>query len=54
MAPTLGMDFISLKFEINSETVKLHIWDTAGQERFKCVNNVYYQNALGAMLVVSI
>jgi small GTP-binding protein len=53
ISPTLGLDYISLKFEVYSETVKLQIWDTAGQSRFAPLNKAYFQGSLGAILVIS-
>ena len=40
---------ISLKFIYH-----LKFWDTAGQEQFNAINTMYYQNAVGALLVYDV
>ena len=48
LAPTIGIDFASKKFEIkkNSKNVKvcLRVWDSAGQEQFKSINRQYFRD----------
>ena len=46
---TMGVDF-SLKV-LSPSDVTLQIWDIAGQERFGQMTRVYYQAAVGAMVV---
>ena len=41
-------------FEKSAKNVKLIIWDTAGQERYHALNNMYYKQAEGAMIVYDI
>ena len=31
-------------------TVKLHIWDTGGSEKFRSMINLYYRDAVGAII----
>eukprot|EP00831_Metopus_contortus_P064246 TRINITY_DN5751_c0_g2_i1.p1 TRINITY_DN5751_c0_g2~~TRINITY_DN5751_c0_g2_i1.p1 ORF type:complete len:215 (-),score=37.59 TRINITY_DN5751_c0_g2_i1:5-649(-) len=37
-----------------SEKYKLSLWDTAGQERYHALSRSYYQNAVGALVVLDI
>jgi small GTP-binding protein len=46
---TMGVDF-SLKV-LSPSDITLQIWDIAGQERFGQMTRVYYQAAVGAMVV---
>ena len=32
----------------------MKFWDTAGQEQFNAINNMYYQNSVGALLVYDV
>lgn len=34
----------------NGVTIKFHIWDTGGQERFRSMANLYYRDAIAAIL----
>ena len=38
----------------NGKTYELKFWDTAGQERYNALNAIYYQNAVGALIVYDI
>jgi small GTP-binding protein len=51
---TVGVEFGSKKFEIDSKSIKAQIWDTAGQERYKSITNAYYKGAKGAFVVYDI
>ncbi len=33
---------------------KIKFWDTAGQEQFNAINAIYYQNAIGALVVYDV
>ena len=35
----------------DEKTYRLVFWNTAGQEQFNAINNMYYQNAVGALIV---
>ena len=39
--------------DVNHKGKKVHLkfWDTAGQEQFNAISTMYYQNAVGALLV---
>jgi len=52
---TIGVDF-STKIlpNIEGEKVVLQLWDIAGQERFGSMTDIYYKNALGAIIVFDI
>ena len=50
----LGIDFMIRTIEVDGYKVKFQIWDTAGQERFNAVNEKYYQNIHGAMIVYDV
>lgn len=34
--------------------VKMHIWDTGGHERFRSMINMYYRDAIGAIICYDI
>ena len=40
--------------KIDERNIKLFIWDTAGQEEYHALNNVYYRDAVAAILVYDI
>jgi small GTP-binding protein len=52
---TIGVDFhvktITVETSESLITCKLQLWDTGGQERFGHIRPMYYQGALGAVLV---
>ena len=41
--PTLGVEFGSKNFKVESTMVRAMIWDTAGQETFKSIIRTYYK-----------
>lgn len=47
---TIGADFAVKRFK----DVTIQIWDLAGQARFKTVREVYYQGAVGAIVVFDV
>ena len=38
----------------NGKTYELKFWDTAGQEKYNALNAIYFQNAIGALLVYDV
>ena len=42
--------------DVNHKGKKVHLkfWDTAGQEQFNAISTMYYQNAVGALLVYDV
>ena len=51
---TVGFEFFSLYYKINSKTIRLQIWDTCGQEEYKSLIQNFYRNSSLAILVYSI
>ncbi|TBU07285.1 small GTP-binding protein [Hamiltosporidium magnivora] len=49
--PTIGIDFLSTKIDINGKEVKLQLWDTAGQERFNSIIPNYTRDSFIAIVV---
>eukprot|EP00758_Cryptobia_borreli_P001874 Tbor_TRINITY_DN2603_c12_g1::TRINITY_DN2603_c12_g1_i3::g.17913::m.17913/K07918/RAB32; Ras-related protein Rab-32 len=48
---TIGVDFALKVLNQNNRSITLQIWDIAGQERYGQMTRVYYQAAVGAMVV---
>lgn len=48
---TIGVELFSYLLKAGNENVKLQIWDTTGVERFRFIAEVYFKNAVGAVLV---
>lgn len=52
---TIGVDFaLKVINHQNNRSITLQIWDIAGQERYGQMTRVYYQAAVGAMVVCDI
>ena len=52
---TIGGAYLQQKIVLsNGVVIKFHIWDTGGQERFRSMANLYYRDALAAILVYDI
>jgi len=48
---TIGVDFHSLRINIEDISIKLQIWDAAGQEKFRKIVQNFYKNLSVAILV---
>jgi len=48
---TINPAFYETNVNYKGKTVQLKFWDTAGQEQFNAISTMYYQNAVGALLV---
>ena len=59
---TIGIDrkTLSLKIKVNENNEEvdknflIQLWDTAGQEQFNAISTMYYQGAVGALLVYDV
>jgi small GTP-binding protein len=52
---TIGVDFANKEFEWDdATTVSLQLWDIAGQERHGNMARVYFQEAVGALVVFDV
>ena len=51
---TINPSFYELNKDYQGKKVKFNFWDTAGQEQFNAINTMYYQNAVGALLVYDV
>ena len=51
---TVGFEFFTMLFKINSKIIRLQIWDTCGQEEYRSLIQNFYRNASLAILVYSI
>jgi small GTP-binding protein len=51
---TVNPAFYEKKHTYNGKNFDLKFWDTAGQEQFNAINNMYYQNSVGALLVYDV
>ena len=48
---TINPAFYQDKVNYKGKVIDLKFWDTAGQEQFNAISTMYYQNAVGALLV---
>ena len=51
---TLGMNLVTRHIELNGTRVEYTIWDIGGQPNFKTILPMYYQGALGALVVYDV
>ena len=51
---TVNPAFYEKTQNYEGKNVQLKFWDTAGQEQFNAINTMYYQNAVGALLVYDV
>lgn len=49
--PTIGVEYSSIKLDIDNNIIKCQLWDTAGAERFRCITKTYYRNICLSILV---
>jgi small GTP-binding protein len=49
-SPTTGTTFFQYKTD-NPDHPEIQLWDTAGMERYRALNNVFYREAVAAVLV---
>ena len=48
---TINPAFYETNVNYKGKVIDLKFWDTAGQEQFNAISTMYYQNAVGALLV---
>ena len=51
---TINPAFYEKEVNSNGKKVQLKFWDTAGQEQFNAISALYYQNAVGALIVYDV
>ena len=51
---TVNPAFYEKTVNSNGKSVQLTFWDTAGQEQFNAISTLYYQNAVGALIVYDV
>ena len=51
---TVNPVFYEKTVNYQGKKVQLKFWDTAGQEQFNAISTMYYQNAVGALLVYDV
>ena len=51
---TVNPSYYEKKLDYNGKNYKLTFWDTAGQEQFNAINTMYYNGAVGALLVYDV
>ena len=52
--PTIGIEYINKKVNVDGKNFRVKIWDTAGQERYKSLTKNFFRNADGVALVYDI
>ena len=51
---TVNPNFYEKTVKYKGKDVQFKFWDTAGQEQFNAISTMYYQNAVGALLVYDV
>ena len=51
---TINHSFYEKKVKYQGKEIQLKFWDTAGQEQFNAISTMYYQGAVGALLVYDV
>jgi len=51
---TVNPSFYKKKVNHQGKEIELNFWDTAGQEQFNAITTIYYQNAVGALIVYDV
>ena len=52
---TIGGAYLQKEVKLkNGHILKLHIWDTSGQEKFRAMADLYYKDAVAAILVYDV
>lgn len=51
---TVGFEFFTILYRINSQNIRLQIWDTCGQEVYRSLITNFYRNASLALMVYAI
>ena len=51
---TTDLDLKTADIIIEDKNIRVQLWDTAGQERYNALNAIYYQNAVGALIVYDV
>ena len=51
---TINPNFYEKSVNFKGKSVHLKFWDTAGQEQFNAISTMYYQGAVGALLVYDV
>eukprot|EP00826_Nyctotherus_ovalis_P034145 TRINITY_DN2801_c0_g1_i12.p2 TRINITY_DN2801_c0_g1~~TRINITY_DN2801_c0_g1_i12.p2 ORF type:complete len:221 (+),score=76.21 TRINITY_DN2801_c0_g1_i12:53-715(+) len=51
---TIGAEFSSLYFDIQSKNTQLQVWDTAGMEKFRSIIKVFFNGSHAAFIVYDI
>ncbi|BFU23228.1 Rab family GTPase [Entamoeba histolytica] len=52
--PTIGVEFSSKFISIDGKSVELRLWDIAGQDHYAGMSRVYYNGALGAIVMCDV
>jgi small GTP-binding protein len=52
--PTIGIDFLTKKIEVDDKDIKLQLWDTAGQEKFYSIISSYARDSFLAVILFDV
>ena len=52
--PTIGIDFLTKKIDVDDKEVKLQLWDTAGQEKFHSIISSYARDSFLAIILFDV
>ena len=51
---TINASYYEKTAKYNGKSFEIKFWDTAGQEQYNALNAIYFQNAIGALLVYDV
>ncbi|CAG8746207.1 5476_t:CDS:2, partial [Racocetra persica] len=54
IGPTIGVDFLSKRFQLDDAKFKFEIWDTPGLKKYRLLTLMYCRNVQAAIVVYNV